>query len=255
MRDVVILSSRRAYEFPPDRIRLTMLSTPPVMERIRQAFAFQSAVVGTPMATFGDVLATYPPGVVFDNGMLVTENGLVAPVRFLHFESRRVVIDMAGQSSLTEAVFDRIRLILSDIQAPDGQPALGAYDAILEYSEITAAFDFDLTDLLRPGLLDLFERVMDTSRQTFPTAILPTIQLQKHPLEAEYPGPILSAQSAAIQIALRAGHRADSHTYFSAAPLDSEAHLAYLTELEAVATNRPASKRQAVTTASGARSK
>lgn len=236
MRDVVILSARRAYEFVPDRIRLTMLSTPPVMERIRQAFAFQSAVIGTPMATFGDVLATYPPGVVFDNGMFVTEDGRVAPVRFLHFESRRVVIDVAGQSSLTEAVFDHVRLLLSDAQAPDGQPVLGAYDAILEYSELTAVFDFELSDLLRPGLSELFARVMDSSRQTIPSALIPAVQAQKQPTDAEYPGPALNGRSSPIQFALRAGHRPDSHTYFSAAPVDSDAHLTYLRDLEALAT-------------------
>jgi hypothetical protein len=248
MRDLVILSARRAYEFEPDRIRLTMLSTPPVMERIRQAFAFQSAVVGTPMATFGDVLATYPPGVVFDNGMLVTEDGRVAPVRFVHFESRRVVVDVAGQSSLAEAVFDRIRLVLSDVQAPDGHPVLGTYEAILEYSELTATFDFELGDLLRPGLNELFSRVMDTNRQTFPTAVVPAVQVQKLGIESEYPGPVVTAQSSAIQFALRAGHRSGSHTYFSAAPVDSEAHLSYLAELEALMVEGSSPRRQSLVT-------
>jgi hypothetical protein len=76
--------------------------------------------------------------------------------------------------------------------------------------------------------------------------VIPAVQVQRLAVESEYPGPVLTAQSSAIQFALRAGHRSGSHTYFSAAPVDSEAHRSYLADLEALVVDSSARRQSLV---------
>src|SRR5437763_4286557 len=60
LEQVKILTSRRAYEFGADTIRLSMLSIQPIQQQIQQLFGFQSSAIGSPLPTFGAVPATYP---------------------------------------------------------------------------------------------------------------------------------------------------------------------------------------------------
>ncbi len=86
LEQVKILTSRRAYEFEADAIRLSMVSIQPIQQQIQQLFRFQSSVIGSPMATFGVVPLTYPPGIVFNLGAWVHQEKYIVPIRFLHFE-------------------------------------------------------------------------------------------------------------------------------------------------------------------------
>src|SRR5215467_7175347 len=94
-----ILTARRSYEFTADAIRLSALSTMQVQAHVRASFSFQSSAVGTPMPTFGPIVGTTPPGVVFDWGTFTSEDGSLTPIRFIHFEPTRVVIDLSAHSS------------------------------------------------------------------------------------------------------------------------------------------------------------
>lgn len=73
-QDIKLIASRRAYEFPPDALRLTMLSLAPIVQRLQEIFAFQFAQVGTPSPTFGPVAQTLPPGLVFTMGTFASED-------------------------------------------------------------------------------------------------------------------------------------------------------------------------------------
>src|SRR5258708_3755498 len=95
---IAVLTSRRAYEFAADQLRLTILSTQPVYSQMQQAFQFQAVQVGTPQETFGPVPQTSPPGLVFGLGAAVSPEGQVIPIRALVFEPRRIVLDVAGPS-------------------------------------------------------------------------------------------------------------------------------------------------------------
>src|SRR5229473_6611130 len=109
LEHVKLLSSRRAYEFRTDNLRLSMLSIKPVQEQIQQLFQFQASVMGTPMATFGDVPIAYPPGFVFDMGVWISQQDKqLIPIRLLHFEQRRIVIDVTGPSSAITAIFEQL---------------------------------------------------------------------------------------------------------------------------------------------------
>ena len=72
LEQVKILTSRRAYEFGADAIRLSTLSIQPIQQQIQQLFGFQSSTIGSPIPTFGAVPATYPPGIVFNLGVAGT---------------------------------------------------------------------------------------------------------------------------------------------------------------------------------------
>src|SRR6185503_13027993 len=119
LEEIKILSSRRAYEFRQDDLRLTMLSTKMVQQQFQELFQFQASMMGSPSPTFGDVPATYPPGFVFDMGVWVSPEQQPVPIRFLHFEQRRIVIDVAGSSESITAIFEQVKSFFSALHAPD----------------------------------------------------------------------------------------------------------------------------------------
>src|SRR5947207_15196277 len=147
LEQVKLLTSRRAYEFRPDDLRLSALSIKPMQEQITQLFQFQTAAMAVPMATFGVVPATYPPGFVFDMGVWISEEKQLIPIRFLHFVQRRIVIDVAGPSSAITAVLEQLRHFLSELQASDGSPIVGEPEHMLDQTVYTAQFPFPLEAL------------------------------------------------------------------------------------------------------------
>jgi hypothetical protein len=233
LEQVKLLSSRRAYEFRPDDLRLSALSVKPVQEQITQLFQFQMSVMGTPTATFGDVPATYPPGFVFDMGVWISQNKQVIPIRFLHFEQRRIVIDVAGPSFAITAIFDQLRHFLSELQAPDGSPIVGEPERVLDQTVISAQFPSPLEAMFAPPLRKLFARVIGTNAGNEEFALIPSFVIQKHLTEQAIEKVASPEDSNAITFGPRAGTRPEEHIYLSSAPLDSEEHLSYLNELEA----------------------
>jgi hypothetical protein len=233
LQQVKLLSSRRAYEFRPDDLRLSALSIKPMQQQITQLFQFQMAVMGTPMATFGEVPATYPPGFVFDMGMWISQEQQVIPIRFLHFEQRRIVVDVAGPSSAITAIFERLQHFLSQLRASDGSPVVGSPERVLDHTVISAQFPFPLEAMIAPPLRKLFAGVMGTNTDSGEIALLSTFVLQKHPTEQTIAEVASPEESNTITFVPRAGTRPEEHIYLSSAPLDSEAHLSYLNELEA----------------------
>src|SRR2546426_9778290 len=119
---VTLLTARRSYEFAADSLRLSTLSAPPVMDRIRQAFTFQQVAIGTPLPTFGPVPQTNPPGLAFDFGFWQSRAQQPVFIRFLHFEARRIVVDIVGPSLNIDAIFEHLLAAVGDVSAPDGAP-------------------------------------------------------------------------------------------------------------------------------------
>src|SRR5258708_20782431 len=140
LEQVKLLTRRRGYEFRPDELRISMLSTKPVQEQIQQLFQFQTAMMGTPIATFGDVPVTYPPGFVFDMGVWISQDKQIIPIRFLHFEQSRIVIDVAGPSSAITAIFLQIRTFFSKLKIPNCKTIVAVAKAVLYFNPITCKF-------------------------------------------------------------------------------------------------------------------
>jgi len=228
-----ILSSRRSYEYRQDELRLTFLATPAVQQYISQAFNFQMVQVGTPMQTFGSVPATLPPGVVFNLGTVLFPEGMATPIRFLHLEPRRVVIDVAGPSSVIDAIFAQLTGMLATIPTPDGSSVMGHPERVRDYSEITRPASYLPHVLLAPPLRDIIKNASGASDDAG-TLLVPSVRALMLESDDEYPG------SATVPTDLRHFVYELRHTthpqdrvYFSAAPLNTNAHLEYLDRLQA----------------------
>jgi hypothetical protein len=216
--NVLILSSSRAYEFPPDGVRLTAICTDPVLAAVKSAFAFNVAVIGGPMPTFGPVPQTLPPGAVFNFGLVESAGGVV-PIRYLHVEAARLVVDVAGPS----ATIDVIRSSLLEVLA--GVPVTAA-GAMVEPIGVRDKSTIVTTLEVPPHAL-------------FPTPVLaaigpgdysPTLAWHAAPIDAPLEVELEGAEAWALQ--LRAGVPPSAQRYFSAAPVTSDEHLDFLTRLE-----------------------
>ena len=234
LEQVKILTSRRAYEFRIDAIRLSTLSIQPIQQQIQKLFSFQSSIVGPPMPTFGEVPATYPPGVVFNLGVWIYQEERILPIRFLHFEQNRIVIDVAGPTSAIDGIADRLFHFLSGLQAADGSPIVGEPERVLDYSEITAHFPYPLDAIFSKPIRRLLSKTMSIGAGDKSMTMIPTVAIQPFPIDKVLPAVPSANDPHAFTFALRSGTRPDEHIYFSSAPLDSETHLSYLNELEAM---------------------
>ncbi len=236
LEQIKILTSRRAYEFHIDDLRLSALSTRLAQEQIQNLFQFQTAMMGSPAPTFGDVPATYPPGFVFDIGVWISPDQQLVPIRFLHFEQRRIVIDVAGPSSAITAIFERLREFFSELHASDGSPVIGEPEHILDYSEITAKYPFSLETIIAEPFRKVIRTSLDKKREKN-EVMLPTFSVQFFPTNQELVAIPSPNDVRAFTFALRAGTQPQERIYFSGAPLDSDAHLNYLNKLEKALTS------------------
>lgn len=231
IEQIKILASRRAYEFRPDELRLTVLTTAEVSQLIQQHFSFQVVQVATPMQTFGPIPLTMPPGLVFDYGTTQTPEDAPTPIRFLHFEPHRIVVDVAGPSSAIDWTFERLQVILEEVRAPDGSPAIGEPESVKEYSEMTAHYSFGIEEVIGGPLLDL-------AGETFGGGGLTVLPLglkfgAVDPSAEVRPGDIGSmAFSQGSLIELRAGTRPEEKTFFSAMGLPTDEHRSWLEALD-----------------------
>jgi hypothetical protein len=240
-QDLTILTSRRAYEFRPDDIRLTMLTLPVIQQALTATFNFQNVGVGTPQPTFGDVPVTVPPGWAGDLGMMAAEDGQPIPVRFIHFEPRRIVIDIGAPSHFLDRAYELVREVTDVYQAPDGRPVLGNPVAIKDYSEVTARLDLDPLSLFPAPLVELLRKTMNAPVDRSDSTLVPTIYVSSASNTAEFPGSV-RPDSTVLQLSLRLGSRPGALMYFSGAPVESDLHLTYLNDLES--TMRSVSSRE-----------
>lgn len=229
--NIAFITGRRAYEFRPDDLRLSMLSIKPIQDEIQRIFSFQSSSIGTPMPTFGEVQLTVPPGLIFNSGVWISPENQLVPIRFLNFEPRRIVIDVGGSSAALTPIFERLQQFLAEIQAPDGSPIIGEPENILDYSEISARFPFDLDTIISPPLRKLLSGIIKES------ALVPTLVTQSFSSGQVLSGTAVIYDPRAFTLASRVGSRLEDHIYFSGAPLETEKHIIYLKDLEAALTS------------------
>jgi hypothetical protein len=231
MEDINILTARRGYVFRGDDIRLSLLTVPLVQDQIKQAFNFQIAGIGAPMPTFGPVPQTIPAGVVFDAGAWISPDQQFVPIRFLHIEPLRIVIDVAGPSSNVDSIFQQFREVLRRLEAVTKAPLIGEPVDTRDYTEITARFSWAPTELFKDSVQSALRRAMGADDPSGHRDIVPTLFLMKHGLRETFGGlPLGDPQM--FQFAVRAGTVVQDHIYISTAPLDSDSHIAYLRNLD-----------------------
>lgn len=221
-----LLTARRAYEFRPDDLRLSVLSTLQAQQQVSRLFDFQITQIGTPLQTFGPIPTTMPPGVIFDYGVASTSE-MNVPIRFLHFEPFRIVIDVAGPSGTIDWVYEQLRQSLLDIKDFDGSPAVGESLRMIDYSEISTQLSFGLEDLLSEPVNRLTQDAFGDSERNlkvFPASVNFLSIDPAHEIgQQSFAGPSLQ---------VRAGTTLEDKIYFSTANLPTDSHLAWLEELD-----------------------
>lgn len=237
MRLVGILTASRSYEFAVDGIRLSALVTPVVGNRIQAVFQFHQAGTGVPPVTFGPVAPTNPPAAMFHHGVLRLDDGREVLIRELYFEARRVVITVSGPSTFIDEVWQRLGTALQGISAADGQPLLGQPREVRDFSEITVDMGFPPSALVPKGLREALRnagRAVSRS-QGRERILVPALRAVFLSDTAEYPGDhpehFLGPRNT-WSLSLRAGARPWEQRFYSAAPLDTQAHLTYLEAVE-----------------------
>jgi len=238
--EIKTLSARRAYEFRPDDLRLTLLSLVPIVEAIQEALKFQAASVGTPAPTFGAVAQTLPPGIIFQVGSFVSEEVGIIPIRLLHFEPRRIVFDVAGPSSSIGPIFMYVQRLITELglKASDGSPAIGPPSHVRDSSELSVHLAFHINAVLPNGTEAIFSDALGITAK--PHIVVPTFTFQVEAEDAEYRGTdqVNQVNGPMVQLALRQGTIPSEGVYYSTAPLTSDAHIAYLTRLEEALSSR-----------------
>ncbi|MCL4545137.1 MAG: hypothetical protein M1118_11170 [Chloroflexi bacterium] len=225
-----LISSRRSYEFLPDDLRLTFLTQPDIAARLRDALLFQVLQITMPPATFGEVPVTFPPGLVLQYGTLKRGDRQV-PLRFVHVEQRRIVIDLAGFPEDIDEVYDRLVHSIEGVTAADGTPVIGAAQRVRDYSELScrmAIHPRKLTETLYPGALQDAQ-----GRGETPATGVPYLGLRLIHPDQEFPGWV-QGHADAYELSLRIGSPVADALWFSAAPLPYLKHVAHLERLEQV---------------------
>lgn len=236
IENMKVISSRRAYEFPTDALRLTMLTTKPVQELIKDVFRFQSAQVAAPLPLFGDVPATIPPGLVFNYGLWATEGHSAVPIRLIHFEQTRIIIDVAGPSSAISPIYDRLISVMTEIGGVLGvtsdYPIIGQHTRMRDYSEIAVKCSWKLDSLIAPELRALVGHAAGFEPGNVLQSL--SVSLFARPEATDLPslGGIGVTDSRVLQFAPRLGTNPEDNNHFSGALLDSDAHIAYLRQLD-----------------------
>lgn len=227
------VSSRRAYEFDVDNIRLTLLCHTSVIDELRQVFSFEYGEITQPPETFGPVSPTNPPGLVLAAGFVPDQKQRDATIRMIAIEARRVVVDVAGPSSDISLTYDRLKIALEGLVAADGGLALGNHKQIRDFSDISFRSEGMLNQIINPHLLKVFERFggdEELTHQSF--ELVPSIKVKRQTVGEEYSGSFADLSTFAID--LRGGSSLRHGLLYSGAPLDSDRHLEMLREIESL---------------------
>jgi hypothetical protein len=231
VQNVKLLASRRSYDFDPDEIRVTALSDTQTVLVLKQIFNFEIGQTGTPMVTFGPIQQTVPPGVVFDFGAVELSPGTTTPIRFIHVEPRRIVIDVAGPSSAIDGVYSKFREVVNSRRLLGGDELIGQASRVQNYSEMTAKLNFPPDSLLANGLADIFQSALPAAAPNSPSSVSANIRVLITP-DSEEVGSVPDIPWG-YHLELRTGTLPSERQYFSRAPLDSEAHISLLNALDA----------------------
>jgi hypothetical protein len=232
VEDILILSARRAYDFHVDDIRLSLLSNRAVIQHIQDAFAFEVAAAAEPPETFGPVQDTMPPGLVFHLGLAPFPSGSATPVRYIHIEAQRIVIDISGSSDIIDSTFAMLMELIGTIETSEGDPAVGTPYGIRDYSDIRFRGAFHSGALAPPGVLEALASSMSNQRAE-PSELIPSMLIRLSPPGEPYLGGGTPTFDS-LRLENRAGTTPEENIYVSAAPLRTQNHLSFLERIEAL---------------------
>src|SRR5258708_35651260 len=171
------------------------------------------------MPMLGELPTTYPPGIVFNLGAWIYQQESIVPIRFLHFEPNRIVIDIAGPTAAIDGIAERLFHFLSGLQAADGTPIVGEPVSVLDYSEITAQFPYPLDVIFSKPLRRVLGKTMGISVGNTSMTLLPSVAVQIAPTNV-VPSAVPSANDPhAFTFALPSRRQPQRTTFFFWWPL------------------------------------
>lgn len=223
--DLKLITARRAYEFRPNELRLTMLSLPNIREHIQKMFNFDVAEVQTPPPVFGPTQFTMPPGIVFQIGGTQVPEKTTVPIRFMHFESLRIVVDVGGPSSAIDHIFAQLQRTLANVPAPDGSLIIGEPWRVLDYSEISGHLSFGFDKLVNKKVRDHAKGLFGEEgkkREMVPVGV--------RFISTDGPGGSDSPDVYTLEF--RDADQVEDETYTSSADIPTDRHLAWLEALD-----------------------
>lgn len=229
MRDVAVIGARRAYIYSADVIRLSQLTNAFAISLIKEAFSFDYSAVASPSETFGLVPVTSPPGLVFYYGSVEGAEGSRIPVRFINIEPERVVIDVAGPSSLIDKVFDQLVLQVGKVDQQFSEVLAKSVIDKIDQSDLRFRAEFDIGSLVAPAVM---KAIADTSG-SLPAdlALVPSVTVR--PVLKNVPfQDYADERYRNFFLDIRLGFPPDERILASVAPLSTDDHQAYLRSLE-----------------------
>lgn len=222
-----ILSTRRAYQFAQDDIRLTTLSIRGVIDAIKTGFNFEVAEIGTPTTSFGPAALTNPPGLAFGLGLIpFPEEGSV--VRSMSIEARRIVFDVAAPTTVIPDSLDRLRQIVNVFHTAEKVELIGEPISFRDYSELVIQSDSIFDAVLKSEALATVFNALAPLEENM--ALVPAVRFQTQALNMEFPG-TSEIDADWMRLEVRAGTSPSQHLIFSGAPLSTDDHLALLARL------------------------
>jgi hypothetical protein len=168
--------------------------------------------------------------VVFDYGRAPFPEGAVTPIRFIHFEPQRIVIDVAGPSAAITPIFDHLKKLVADVKMPDGGEVIGEPTDVRDYSEVTVRVGIPPERVLAPGIAVFFREQFDMHGDHRDLFLVPRLAMQVLPGGQEYRRPD-DGDVSTFRLELRTGTQVEDLIFFSGAPLDSVSHARYLEQL------------------------
>jgi hypothetical protein len=230
MRDVAILGARRSYEFDPG-IRLDLLGNAYALEHLKQAFGFDYGAIVQPSETFGPVPSSIPPGLAFYYGVVQFPEAALTPVRFIHIEPKRLVLEVAGDSQVLDEVTRVLMERIETIEKASGSAILGEEVRVLEQSEIRFHGSFAPSALAPLVVQDSFSEVVFRHVKSN-LSLAPGLTIKLVDLTRSY-GSEIDHPSKSFVLEPASGFPPEQRIYSSVAPLSTVDHLTLLHQIDA----------------------
>ncbi len=240
MRDIASLNARQVRLYEPDIIPFRFLRTKRGIDFMMNQFQFREHVVEGAEIYFTG--GTYPTGPTADDP--------IVPINVMTVNERRIIIDVAGPSEWASLVFEAVR---TKIASMDLERRLDTREPLVTANETgcTVTMDFGWQELLAEPLVQFLSgpamSAMESEQSTPRLSSMSlkfTISFTNPDTRLVDTGITLSDKTLTIEP--RVNMPLEDQHFFTVSPLESDAHLALLSELEQAILARRGKRRKSL---------